>query len=130
LKARGGNPDVVINVEAMQYTWIIRYPEHDITTNKIVLPVGKRTKFDISSWDVLHSFWIPVFRAKIDAVPGQTTRLYVNPTKLGSYDEDKDFRVQCAELCGEFHNQMRIPVEVVSVGDYENWIDKMTSNKQ
>jgi len=120
--------DMVIEIEGSQFFWRATYAEYGFETfsaipgDELVLPVGAHVRFDITSTDVLHSFWIPAFRMKIDAVPGMTTAIHVRPTQLGDPDEDINFRVQCAELCGVAHGQMTMPVRVVSQLEFEDWV--------
>jgi len=118
-------PDVLVKVEGVQWTWLVSYPDEQIEgAREIVLPVDATVRFDITSRDVLHSFWIPAFLMKIDAVPGMTTTMSLKPTKLGSYDTDPNLRAQCAELCGLSHSRMRIAVRVVTREEYDQWVQK------
>jgi cytochrome c oxidase subunit 2 len=73
-------------------------------------------RFDVQSKDVLHDFWVPAFRQKIDAVPGITTRFRVKLTRIGT------FPVVCAELCGLGHSVMRQSAHVVSQADFDEWM--------
>lgn len=117
------NPEVVVKVIGRQWAWNVSYPEYGIeNVTEIVLPVGRRVKFEVTSSDVLHSFWIPAFRNKIDVVPGKVTSMYITPTEIGSYDEDFNLRAQCAELCGSGHSVMSLPVRVLSQEDFEAWV--------
>ena len=84
--------------------------------------MDNHVRFEITSRDVLHSFWIPAFRAKIDAVPGLTTTTYATPDRIGSFDEDINYRLQCVELCGVGHGEMTIPVRVVEQSQFDDWI--------
>jgi len=116
-------PDLVVEVEGVQWTWFVSYPERDVErVTELVLPVDQTVRFEITSLDVLHSFWIPGFLMKIDAVPGRTTEFSLTPTRLGSFETDPNLRVQCAELCGLAHADMRIPVRVVTEGEFEDWL--------
>ena len=92
------------------------------TDNELVLPVDTHVRFDVTAVDVLHSFWIPAFRTKIDAVPGLTTTLHANITETGDYKDDINFRVQCAELCGRDHSIMMSPVRVVERDEFNEWV--------
>ncbi len=115
--------DVLVQVEGVQWTWLISYPQYNIErVNELVLPVDRTVRFEITSLDVLHSFWVPAFLMKIDAVPGQTTTISLRPTEEGSFQTDPMLRVQCAELCGLGHSRMRIPVDLVSEGEFEEWV--------
>jgi len=120
-----GNPtsQLVVKVTGRQYVWDIEYPAQKIAhATEVVLPVGQRVKFEITAADVMHSVWIPAFRHKMDAVPGLVTAMYVTPTRIGSYEQDPTFRIQCAELCGSGHALMKMPVRVVSPAEFEAWV--------
>jgi cytochrome c oxidase subunit 2 len=117
--------DLIVQVSAEKWNWTYTYPEYGLTIEKaeeLVLPVDTRVKFEIEATDVLHSFWIPAFRMKIDAVPGKTTTLYVTPTMTGTFDDDSNLRVQCAELCGTGHARMRTSVVVTELEEFETWL--------
>jgi len=116
-------PDIVVEVQAIQWGWTITYPEYQIeTSSELVLPVDRTVRFEITSLDVLHSFWIPAFLMKIDAVPGRTTKFTVTPDETGSFETDPNMRVQCAELCGIRHAKMRIPLRVVDDDEFNVWV--------
>lgn len=115
--------DLEVNVTGFRWAWVAQYPE-GFSAQELVLPVDRRVKFNVTApaGDVLHSFWVPAFRLKIDAVPGQITNLYITPTELGDGATDAAYRVQCAELCGLYHARMSMPVRVVEVEEYEAWV--------
>lgn len=120
-----GNPtaDLVVRANATQWSWSFDYPEYGIEgVNQLVLPEGRRVKVEINSDDVLHSFWVPAFRMKMDAVPGKTTTLYITPNRVISTNEDPTVRVQCAELCGTGHASMRAVVRVLEADEFDQWI--------
>lgn len=122
-----GHPsaDLVVQAEAEQWNWTYTYPEYGITIKKadeLVLPVDSRVKLEVTATDVLHSLWIPAFRMKIDAVPGQTTVMYVTPNATGTFDDDFNMRVQCTELCGTGHARMRTQVVVLEPDEFETWL--------
>lgn len=124
LRAHSGKEvDLTVHVDGGRWFWTVTYPEQGVFSRReMVLPVGEVTRFHVTARDVLHSFWIPAFRVKIDAVPGMTTMVVATPDKLGSFSEDPNFRLQCAELCGVGHAVMRIPVRVVEQEEFEAWI--------
>lgn len=109
-------PDVTVNVTGMQYAWIFRYPDTGITDGELHVPVGQDVQLMIEAQDVIHSFWVPQFRLKQDALPGQTAELRFVATREGTYP------VVCAELCGAYHGAMRTQVIVHSVEDYADWV--------
>jgi cytochrome c oxidase subunit 2 len=122
-------PDMVVQVKSFRFVWQITYPEHNVTTFKeLVLPVGKHVRFDVTSVDVIHSFWVPAFRVKIDAVPGMVTTVHATPNKTGTFQDDVNFRLQCAELCGVGHSIMTIPVKVVQQSDFDVWVAQQKKN--
>ncbi|MBB4640347.1 cytochrome c oxidase subunit II [Rhizorhapis suberifaciens] len=92
-----------------------------VETNELHLPIGKPVKMVLRSKDVLHDFYVPQFRAKMDLVPGIVTYFWMTPTKTGSYE------ILCAELCGVGHHEMRGTVVVESPQAYEKWLsDQVT----
>jgi cytochrome c oxidase subunit 2 len=117
--------DMVVEVEARRWSWDITYENGGSVTDELVVPVDTRIRFDVSSIDILHSFWVPAFRVKIDAVPGRTTQLYLTPTKTGTKADDSGLRLQCAELCGVGHGIMAIPVRVVTESEFDSWLDDL-----
>jgi len=114
--------DLLVQAQGIRYAWALTYPEQGISTQELVVPIGKHVRFEVTALDVLHSFWIPAFRIKIDAVPGMTTTVSATPTQTGDFDGDPQFRLQCAELCGLNHNKMMLKVRVVSEGDFAAWV--------
>jgi cytochrome c oxidase subunit II len=111
--------EMKVRVVGEQFTWTFYYPGDggkEIASNQLYVPEGKQIRFDVQSKDVLHDFWVPAFRQKIDAVPGITTRFRVKPVKTGT------FPVVCAELCGLGHSVMRQSAHVVSQGDFDKWL--------
>jgi len=113
-------PDTMtVNVTGQQFTWSFEYPdEGKVKSNQLVLPKDRPVEFRIESRDVIHSFWVPEFRLKSDAVPGLTTKIRVTPDREGTYN------VVCAELCGLGHSTMRQAVRVVPQNEFAAWIDK------
>jgi cytochrome c oxidase subunit 2 len=110
-------------VQALQWTWLVAYPDQGIENQvELVLPVDRKVTFNITSRDVVHSFWVPAFLMKIDAVPGHTTTLSLLATEEGDYTDRPLYRIQCAELCGVSHSSMRIPVRVVSQEEFDAWV--------
>ena len=85
--------------------------------NPLVLPVGKKVRFITTSNDVIHSWWVPAFGVKRDAVPGFLREFWATVEKTGTY------RGQCSELCGKEHAYMPVVVEVVSEQEFKTWLD-------
>ena len=107
---------LVVEVIARQFTWRFRYPEYGISASVLHLPVNEPVRFEITSEDLIHSFWIPNFLAKRDATPGQVSELVITPSEIGR------FPVRCAELCGAGHAVMNTEVVVESQAEFEAWI--------
>ena len=108
--------ELVVEVTGFQFGWSFSYPDSGITSSELVLPLGRQVLLQITSRDVIHSFWVPEFRIKQDAVPGRWTTLRVTPTEPG------DYRIRCAEMCGYAHSAMYAPVLVVEPADFEAWL--------
>jgi cytochrome c oxidase subunit 2 len=108
-----------VNVIGQQFTWSFQYPDQGkAITHELVLPKDRPVDFSIHTKDVIHSFWVPEFRLKSDAVPGMTTKIRLTPDKLGKW------QVVCAELCGLGHATMRNPVRVVRPAAFTAWVKK------
>ena len=117
----GANP-LHVNVTAQQFEWSFAYPDQSgLKSHVLVLPVNRATRLDFQALDVLHSFWVPEFGQKQDAVPGIHTHLVVTPTRTGT------FTLICTELCGLGHATMRAAVEVVDSAGFAAWVKKQQS---
>jgi cytochrome c oxidase subunit II len=106
-----------IAVTAQQFAWRFEYPDKT-TSGSLVLPIGRAVKLTLHSLDVIHSFWVPEFGQKSDAVPGIETTLVITPTRIGNYS------LVCTELCGLGHATMRAPVQVVEAADYRAFLKR------
>jgi cytochrome c oxidase subunit 2 len=123
IEAKQSDP-LVVNVTGQQFAWSFEYPgQGKLETNQLVLPIDRPVHFKINTKDVLHDFWVPEFRLKSDAVPGITTDVRVQPSRLGSYP------VVCAELCGIGHSTMRQTVRVVSSEAFDAWVERQRASK-
>lgn len=117
-----------VEVTGVSWQWLVSYPDNsDIRLSssggdEMVLPADTRIQFDVKALDIVHSFWVPAFRQKIDAVPGQTTVMYTTVTDAGDYDDDVAYRIQCAELCGLNHTDMAMKVRVVERDEFDEWV--------
>ncbi|MDZ8086948.1 MAG: cytochrome c oxidase subunit II [Nostoc sp. DedQUE12b] len=107
--------DLVVDVKGIQYAWLFNYPDSGITSGELHIPVGADVQLNLSAQDVIHSFWVPNFRLKQDALPGIPTELRFVATKPGTYP------VVCAELCGGYHGSMRTQVIVHTPEEYDSW---------
>jgi cytochrome c oxidase subunit 2 len=112
----GPNP-LRIAVTAQQFAWKFEYPgASKVVSGELVLPVDRPVKLTLHSLDVIHSFWVPEFGQKSDAVPGIETTLVITPTRTG------EFALMCTELCGLGHSTMRAHVRVVQRPAYEKFL--------
>ena len=89
-----------------------------VDSNELHLLINKPVKFELRSLDVLHNFYVPQFRGKMDIVPGMITYYWIEPIRTG------DFEILCAEYCGTGHYAMRGRVFVDEKNDYDNWTAK------
>ena len=139
IRDTGAKPDYTIEVIGKQWSWDFNYTDDDThtagvqaqltgkegveaTLPTLYLPVDKRIEFHIMSRDVNHSFWIPAFLYKEDAIPGRVNTFQVIPTKEGTYQG------KCAELCGEYHASMLFNVKVVSQAEYDEHMQWLRDN--
>jgi cytochrome c oxidase subunit 2 len=108
-----------IRVRAKKWSWEFEYPTGDRAPGELTLELGRPYKMIISSEDVLHSFFIPEFRMKRDAVPGQYSFIQFTPTKAG------EAHVFCAEYCGTSHSGMLATVKVLTTDQYKAWQESL-----
>jgi cytochrome c oxidase subunit 2 len=113
-----GVPDeLVVEITGFQFGWRFDYPEYSVTSTDLYMPVNRQVLLKLTSTDVIHSFWVPEFRIKQDAVPGMWTDLRVTASETG------DYRVRCAEMCGYAHSAMYAPVVVVEPEEFDAWLE-------
>lgn len=112
--------DILINVTAKKWDWDFAYTSADSTFvfDEVVVPVGQTVRFDVTAVDVLHSFYLPAFRIKEDAVPGKINTYSVTPNRTGIFD------IACTEYCGQYHWKMYKQMRVVSMDEYAAWLGK------
>jgi cytochrome c oxidase subunit 2 len=119
------NPDVTVNVVAYQWSWQFNYPQYNVTDNGVMypgplplleVPVGETVRFNLTSPDVIHSFWVPEFLFKRDVIPGHPNHFEVTLTHTGTYTG------HCSELCGLYHSRMLFTVKVVSKQQFQQWV--------
>jgi cytochrome c oxidase subunit 2 len=114
-----------VDVYGQQFAWRFVYPKEGpkpVASNQLWLPKDRPVYFRIHSDDVIHSFWVPQFRLKQDAVPGIVTRMRLTPDKVGTY------QVVCTELCGIGHATMRQTVRVVPKPEFEAFLTKQAKS--
>ena len=119
------NPDVVVNVVGYQWAWQFNYdsgPAAGLEIHgrpgdfpELVLPVGQKVQFLLTSPDVIHAFWVPEFLFKRDVIPGRVNRFELTVDKVGHW------RGACTELCGVDHDKMLFTLRTLSPADYQAW---------
>jgi cytochrome c oxidase subunit 2 len=105
-----------VNVVGKQWMWKLQHLEGRREINELHVPVGRPVKLTLTSEDVIHSFYVPAFRIKQDAVPGRYTTTWFEATKVGSY------HLFCAEYCGTVHSGMIGQIVVMDPADYQAWL--------
>jgi cytochrome c oxidase subunit II len=131
-------PDVVVNVTGYQWSWQFQYQQYSVpgsvtkyvTMNGepwqpghgteglplLVIPTDRTVRFNLTSTDVIHSFWIVPFEFKRDVIPGHPNHFEVTPTRTGT------FIGRCSELCGLYHSRMLFVVKIVTPAQFHRWI--------
>lgn len=122
---------VRLEINAHQWSWDARYAGPDkkfnseddvVTWNDIKVPVNTPIYLQLTSTDVIHSFYLPNFRTKMDAVPGQVNRMWFEATQTGEFD------IGCAQHCGTHHYKMKALLTVLSPEDYRAWLAGASAN--
>jgi len=117
----GHAPEGALRVEVIghQWWWEYRYPTLNISAyNELHIPVGTPVQLDMTSADVIHSFWVPRLGGKRDLIQGRTNRIAFRADSTGEYSG------QCAEFCGVSHANMRLRVFVQSDSVFQRWVDQ------
>lgn len=111
-------PVVEVNVTGKQWTWLFQYPNGKQTSNEFTVPVNKPVRLIMTSTDVLHSFFVPDMRTKMDVIPGRYSMEWFRPVKTGTY------QVYCTEFCGTQHSAMLAKLHVVAEAEYDRWLNQ------
>jgi cytochrome c oxidase subunit 2 len=114
--------ELQLRAVGQQFTWHFEYTDggKKFKSDVLYLPNNRPVKVTVNTLDVLHSFWVPAFRLKIDAVPGQDDVIRFTPNRIGSYE------VVCAELCGAGHATMRVPAIVMTPQRWQQFVASKT----
>ena len=107
---------IEVKVGAQMWFWSFDYPEGASSLNELIVPVNQPVKLLMSSKDVIHSFFIPNFRIKMDVLPNRYTSTWFEATRVGEFD------LFCTEYCGKGHSEMIGKVRVVSEEDFEKFL--------
>lgn len=114
--AKGPDEAIDVYVVAKQWMWTAQHLNGSREINALHVPVGRAVRLTMTSQDVIHDFFVPVFRMKADVIPGRYTRVWFEATQEGH------FHLFCAEYCGTNHSAMRGDIVVMSPADYEDWL--------
>lgn len=110
-----------VHVTGQQWHWSVAYPAENVSTDdpdRIVLPANRTIRITVASGDVIHSFHAPGLGLKQDAMPGEERTLLTNVSRTGEY------RLYCAEYCGNGHSRMKTTIEVVPPEEYRAWLEE------
>lgn len=125
------DPTVIVRVDAFQWGWRFTYEDEAVSVEglpqspaEIVLPVDEPLRFDVRSRDVVHSFYVPRFLVKRDAVPGETNRIDYVIREEGTYGG------VCAEFCGVLHDRMPFTIEAVRMEEFEQWLSEQRTENE
>lgn len=111
------NAELVVDVKGYQWWWGFEYPQHGVrTANELHIPVGTKVRLELTSDNVIHSFWVPKIAGKLDVIPNQTNSMWFEADTVGT------FQGQCVELCGASHANMRFLLVVHDKAEFENWL--------
>jgi cytochrome c oxidase subunit II len=134
------NPQVVVNVTGFQWSWEFQYPQYTVPHSEyrmvtelgqmwngdtpgnqaefptLVIPTGETIRFNLTSTDVVHSFWIVPFEFKRDVIPDHPNHFQVTATQTGT------FTGRCTELCGVYHSRMLFTVRIVTPAQFRAWV--------
>ena len=115
-----------VNVVGFKWRWGFNYIDENVFDSgtpdfvpTLVLPVNEKVRFELTSPDVIHSFWVPAFLFKMDVFPGKTNYFELTPNKLGT------FPGKCAELCGTYHSGMLFNVKVVERPEFDAYVESL-----
>ena len=117
-----------VTVTGHQWWWEFEYPDAGggkriTTANELRIPVDRAVQLDLTSDDVLHSFWVPKLAGKLDVIPTRTNKMWFKADSSKIDSLPATYYGQCAELCGVAHALMRFRVEVLSQDDYDAWVE-------
>jgi cytochrome c oxidase subunit 2 len=114
-----------------QFSWNVRYagpdgrfatPDDAVLLDEMHVPVNVPVVVQLAPRDVIHSFFVPAFRVKQDAIPGRVTHAFFEANRLGT------FEIACAQLCGFGHYQMRAVLRVVPRDDFDAWLARVSAD--
>jgi cytochrome c oxidase subunit II len=114
-------PTEAIDVTAKQWSWVFRYPDSDVTSTELHLPVDRRIHLALHSDDVLHGFYVPAFRLKQDVFPNRTIAFEFTPVRVGTY------RLRDSLYSGTYFAANQADIVVQSIDEYQQWLADATT---
>lgn len=130
IESRQGSEPIELHVEAFRWGWRMSYPTEGVALEGVlepgpqaVVPAGRPLLITLTSADILHSFYVPDFLYKRDAVPGLANVFELTVEREGTYTG------QCAEFCGLFHARMPFSIRAVSEADYQSWLTEQQATR-
>ena len=133
------NPAVTVNVTGFQWSWEFDYPQYKVAGSQngvtelglpwpgklpvMEIPVGKTVRFNLSSVDVVHAFWVDAFEFKRDVLPDHPNQFEITATKTGT------FTGRCSELCGLYHSRMLFTLKIVTPEQFQQWITEQQNEQ-
>jgi cytochrome c oxidase subunit 2 len=131
---------VIVNVKGFQWSWEFDYPQYKVAGSQtrdvtelgqmwpgklpvMEIPVGKTVRFNLSSVDVIHAFWVNEFEFKRDVLPDHPNQFEITPTKTGT------FTGRCSELCGLYHSRMLFTLKIVTPEQFQQWITQQQNQQ-
>jgi cytochrome c oxidase subunit II len=117
LNADGADADLTVAVSGRNWWWEASYPNGAVTANEIHIPVGEPVRFELTTRDVIHSFWVPQLQVKTDQIPGRLNVTWLQADSPGRY------RGQCAEYCGLQHTNMVFYVVADPPDEFDDWLE-------
>jgi cytochrome c oxidase subunit II len=126
IDATSARPAVTVNVVGFQWSWEFDYPQYGVKENGYMwgegplpvmeIPVGETVRFNLTSPDVVHAFWVPQFLFKRDVIPAHPNHFEITATQTGT------FTGHCSELCGVYHSRMLFTLKIVTHAQFQQWI--------
>jgi cytochrome c oxidase subunit 2 len=126
IDATSARPAVTVNVVGFQWSWEFDYPQYGVKENGYMwgegplpvmeIPVGETVRFNLTSPDVVHAFWVPEFLFKRDVIPAHPNHFEITATQTGT------FTGHCSELCGVYHSRMLFTLKIVTHAQFQQWI--------
>ena len=125
-------PDLTVDITGFQWQWRFDYPEEGVVVvgetdeqAELVVPVDATVRVNLTSTDVIHSFWLPEFMVKVDAIPHRINEFDMKVTRAGTFDSGR-----CVEYCGLNHDDMRFTVRAVPQSEFDAWVAEESANLQ